>query len=105
MHTQSLTHTHMATGAGVQRRFMSYAGTQAVAVDQIIGVPLSDYVAGQAVAVHVTGVVARPSSLMPWAAPLPIPEMPPTVLAVLSARPRRRARPSSSCSKELTCAV
>lgn len=58
MHTQTLTHTAIATGAGVQRRFVNFAGAQAAAADQVIGVAMTDFAIGQAFTVHILGEVA-----------------------------------------------
>lgn len=58
MHTQTFTHTITATGAGVQRRFVSFAGAQAIATDNILGVALTDFAAGQIMTLHVLGIAA-----------------------------------------------
>lgn len=58
MQTQTFTHTVIATGAGVQRRFVNFAGAQAAAADQVIGVAMTDFAIGQAFTTHILGVVA-----------------------------------------------
>lgn len=58
MHTQTFTHTITATGAGVQRRFVSFAGAQAIATDHVLGVALTDFAAGQIMTLHVLGIAA-----------------------------------------------
>lgn len=58
MHTQTFTHTILATGNGVQKRFVNYAGAQAGAVDQALGVAMTDFKIGEAFTAHIVGVVA-----------------------------------------------
>jgi Uncharacterized conserved protein (DUF2190) len=58
MHTQVFTHTVQATGSGVQRRFVTFDGTQAAAADQVLGVAKTDFATGQDFAVDVLGVMA-----------------------------------------------
>ncbi|QCI65636.1 capsid cement protein [Phreatobacter stygius] len=58
MHTQTFTHTFTATGSGVQRRFVNFAGAQAGAADPVLGVAMTDFAAGQPTAAHVLGVAA-----------------------------------------------
>jgi Uncharacterized conserved protein (DUF2190) len=58
MHTQVFTHTVQATGAGVQRRFVNFAGAQAIAADEVLGVAKTDFQSGQDFAVDILGVVA-----------------------------------------------
>lgn len=55
MHTQTFTHTITATGAGAAKRFVTYAGAQAAAADQVLGVAMTDFVAGQPTTLHVLG--------------------------------------------------
>lgn len=58
MHTQTFTHSIAATGAGVQRRFVTFAGAQAGAADDVLGVALTDFTSGHLLALHILGVVA-----------------------------------------------
>jgi Uncharacterized conserved protein (DUF2190) len=58
MITETFKHTIVATGSGLQRRFTTFAGTQAIATDVVLGVAMVDYVAGQAFAADVAGIVA-----------------------------------------------
>lgn len=58
MRYQTFTHSIVANGAGVQQRFVSFAGAQAVAADMVLGVAQTDFTAGQALAVDVAGIVA-----------------------------------------------
>lgn len=58
MHTQTFTHTVVAAGSGVQRRFVNFAGAQAGAADQVLGIAMVDFAAGQAFAAHILGVAA-----------------------------------------------
>lgn len=58
MHTQTFTHTFTASGAGVQKRFVSFAGAQAAALDAVLGVAITDFAIGQPTAAHILGVVA-----------------------------------------------
>jgi hypothetical protein len=57
MHYQTFTHTLRATGAGVQRRFVTAAGAQAGATDIVFGVAKTDFSAGQDVAVDYLGII------------------------------------------------
>jgi hypothetical protein len=58
MHTEALTHTVIATGAGGADRFITFQGVQAVAASHVLGVARTDYVAGDAVPVDVIGIIA-----------------------------------------------
>ncbi len=58
MHTQTFTHSIAATGAGVQRRFVNFAGAQSGAADDVLGVALTDFAAGHLLALHILGVAA-----------------------------------------------
>lgn len=57
MHFQTFTHSLTAGGNGVQRRFVDYAGLQAVAGSEVLGVAKTDFVTGQLTAVDILGVV------------------------------------------------
>ncbi len=58
MHFNTITHTIVATGPGVQKRFVSYAGKQAGAADLVLGVAMTDAVVNQPLTLHVLGVAA-----------------------------------------------
>ena len=58
MHTQTFTHTVIASAAGVQRRFVTFGGAQAGAADRALGVALVDFKAGDVFAAHIIGVCA-----------------------------------------------
>jgi Uncharacterized conserved protein (DUF2190) len=58
MHTQTFKHTVIAAGAGVQRRFVNFAGAQAAAADSVLGVADTDFASGAPFTVHVQGVMA-----------------------------------------------
>jgi hypothetical protein len=58
MRTQTFTHSVTATGAGVQQRFVTFAGAQAIATDQVLGVAQTDFSVGLVFAVDVAGIVA-----------------------------------------------
>lgn len=58
MHTQTFTHTFIASGSGVQHRFVSYAGAQAGAGDQVLGVAMTDFAIGQPTTAHVAGIMS-----------------------------------------------
>ncbi len=58
MRYQTFTHSITATGAGVQQRFVNFAGALAGANDVVLGVAQTDFAAGQALAVDLLGVVA-----------------------------------------------
>jgi len=57
MHYQTFTQTIKASGAGVQQRFVTYAGAQAAAADVVFGVAKTDFAAGDDFAVDYAGVV------------------------------------------------
>lgn len=58
MHFQTFSHTFTATGVGVQKRFVSIAGAQAIATDVVLGVAKTDFKVGEAVTADILGVVA-----------------------------------------------
>lgn len=58
MNVDTLKTTIVASGAGQQRRFITFGGTQAAAGEVVVGVPANDYTPGMAVAVDVLGVAA-----------------------------------------------
>lgn len=58
MHTQTINHTVIATGSGVQKRFVNFAGAQAGAADVVLGVAMTDFKTGDAFTAHILGVVA-----------------------------------------------
>lgn len=58
MHYQTIGHTFQATGAGVQKRFVTYAGAQAGAADVALGVAQTDFKAGDQVNADIIGVTA-----------------------------------------------
>lgn len=57
MHYQTFTHTLRATGAGVQQRFVTYAGAQAGAASIVFGVAKTNFAAGDDFAVDYSGIV------------------------------------------------
>lgn len=56
MHTQTFTHTLIASAAGKQRRFVTATGAQAGVADKPLGVALVDFAPGDAFAAHILGV-------------------------------------------------
>ena len=58
MQYQTISHTFQATGNGVQKRFVNYAGAQAAAADIPLGVARMDFKAGDQVAADIIGVTA-----------------------------------------------
>lgn len=54
--TKTITHTVIASGAGVQDRFVTFTGAQAGAADKVLGVAITDFAAGAALALHIIGV-------------------------------------------------
>lgn len=58
MHYQTFSHTFIATGAGLQRRFVSFAGAQALATDAVLGVAKTDFKVGAPTTADILGVIA-----------------------------------------------
>lgn len=57
MHYQTISHTFQASGAGVQKRFVTFAGAQAVAADHVLGVSKTDFKIGDQAGADIIGVV------------------------------------------------
>lgn len=58
MNYQVFSHSFAATGNGIRKRFVSYAGAQALAADVVLGVARTDFKLGDTAGADILGVTA-----------------------------------------------